>query len=239
MRRATGGWGAVPIGMRHATPSATAAGPLAARRKFLRFFPDGFRDETYLEWERNYKWAAHEEWERLLNEAEFRRLLLRGAYAEIAARAVRVEAKTNLLFSFEKMAIRDGIKPPRGARRFAEGLGHLLFGPGPRERRFDRWCEALAGLPRRQTRLLTWPTATVFGFLAQPAHHIFLKPNVTKRAAAAYGFEFPYVSRPSGRAYATVLEFSRTVQMDLRDLAPRDQIDIQSFIWVQGSDEYD
>ena len=25
---------------------------------------------------------------------------------------------------------------------------------------------------------------------------------------------------------------------DLRDLRPRDMIDIQSFIWVQGSDEY-
>ena len=30
----------------------------------------------------------------------------------------------------------------------------------------------------------------------------------------------------------------RTVSRDLRDLRPRDQIDIQSFIWVQGSDEY-
>jgi hypothetical protein len=25
---------------------------------------------------------------------------------------------------------------------------------------------------------------------------------------------------------------------DLRDLQPRDMIDIQSFLWVQGSDEY-
>jgi len=30
-----------------------------AKRKFLRTFPDGFRDETYLDWERNYKWNAH------------------------------------------------------------------------------------------------------------------------------------------------------------------------------------
>jgi diguanylate cyclase (GGDEF)-like protein len=27
-----------------------------ARAKFLRFFPGGFHDETYLEWERDYKW---------------------------------------------------------------------------------------------------------------------------------------------------------------------------------------
>jgi hypothetical protein len=28
------------------------------------------------------------------------------------------------------------------------------------------------------------------------------------------------------------------VSADQRDLRPRDQIDIQSFLWVQGSDEY-
>jgi hypothetical protein len=29
------------------------------------------------------------------------------------------------------------------------------------------------------------------------------------------------------------------VRRDLRDLTPRDMIALQSFIWVQGSDEYD
>lgn len=29
------------------------------RRKFLRVFPDGFYDETYLDWERDYKEEAH------------------------------------------------------------------------------------------------------------------------------------------------------------------------------------
>ena len=36
-----------------------ATGPVRCRRKFLRFFPGGFRDETYLDWERTYKWEAH------------------------------------------------------------------------------------------------------------------------------------------------------------------------------------
>jgi hypothetical protein len=34
-----------------------------ARRKFLRHFPKGFRDETYLDWERDYKWNAHLRWQ--------------------------------------------------------------------------------------------------------------------------------------------------------------------------------
>jgi len=28
------------------------------------------------------------------------------------------------------------------------------------------------------------------------------------------------------------------VRRDLKDLRPRDMIDLQSFLWVQGSDEY-
>jgi hypothetical protein len=35
-----------------------------------------------------------------------------------------------------------------------------------------------------------------------------------------------------------LLEFCETVRRDLADLRPRDMIDIQSFLWVQGSDEY-
>ena len=80
---------------------------------------------------------------------------------------------------------------------------------------------------------------TVFGFLAQPDRHVFLKPVVTKLAARRYGFPFQYASRPAWPTYASLLAFAATVRRDLRDLRPRDTIDLQSFIWVQGSDEYD
>lgn len=67
---------------------------------------------------------------------------------------------------------------------------------------------------------------------------MFLKPNVTRRAASAYGFEFDYASGPNFRTYASLLAFAARVRKDLADLRPRDMIDLQSFIWVQGSDEY-
>ena len=215
------------------------AAPRRARRKFLRFFPGGFRDETYLEWERGYKIAAHERWLEALGPDEFTRLLAAGKFGEIAARAVRIESRTNLLFSFEKMALRDAVRPPRGARAFAEALGEFLYRGDGGPAAFDRWVQALAALPRRQTRVLTWPLATVFGFIAQPGRHFFLKPNVTRRAAKAYGHELPYRSRPDGETYAALVAFARRVKADLRDLRPRDLIDVQSFLWVQGSDEYD
>src|SRR5512138_155903 len=69
-----------------------------SRKKFLKFFPKGFNDDTYLAWERDYKWEAHKQWSELLNPPNFRSLLRTSDFDEIAARAVRIESRTNLLF---------------------------------------------------------------------------------------------------------------------------------------------
>jgi hypothetical protein len=219
---------------------ALSAGARRCRRKFLRFFPDGFRDETYLDWEREYKWETHERWQAQLGLHEMRHLLLACEFTEIAVRAIRVEQQSrhSMIFSFEKMALRDAVKPASGAKAFARGLYDFLHGRGSGERRFEAWCETVATLPRRKTRVLTWPLVTVFGFIAQPDRHVFLKPLVTRAAALAYGFEFDYSARPNWATYRNLLDFAETVRRDQHDLGPRDMIDLQSFLWVQGSDEY-
>jgi hypothetical protein len=151
---------------------------------------------------------------------------------------VKIESRTNLLFSFEKMALRDAVKSSVGAKTFSQGLYDFLYGSGSLEHRFERWIDAVESLPRRQTRVLTWPLVTVFGFIALPKQHVFLKPNVTKIAAQRYGFGFQYKSRPAWPTYASLLDFAETIRRDQRELRPRDMIDLQSFMWVQGSDEY-
>ena len=216
-------------------------GPARCRRRFLKFFPGGFQDETYVDWERAYKWETHRRWQAALGKEEFRRLLRAGAHDEIARRAVRVEQQSrhSMIFSFEKMALRDAVKSKSGAEAFANGLFEYLHGGGTLERRFSAWVDVVAALPRRQTRVLTWPLVTVFGFIAQPGTHIFVKPTVTKAAAAAYGYDFEYQSRPNWTTYRSALAFAGAVRRDNSDLRPKDMIDLQSFIWVQGSDEYD
>jgi hypothetical protein len=222
------------------TPPSGLHGALRCRRKFLRQFPGGFRDPLYLDWERDYKWETHLRWHEALPRDKFRRLLRDGQAAEVAARALRVEQRSrhSMLFSFEKMALRDALRSPEGVRDFAHGLYDYLHGRGGLERRFERWVETLDGLPRRQTRVLTWPLVTVFGFIAQPLEHMFMKPNTIRAAARAYGCDLPYQSRPSWETYGSLLAFAELVRRDLRDLRPRDMIDLQSFLWVQGSDEY-
>jgi hypothetical protein len=219
-------------------PSLLTPEARRARAHFLSYFPEGFGDEVYLESERAFKWEAHRDWMRALDRTTFATLLARRRHEEIAARAVRLESRTNLLFSFEKMAIRDALRTPSGARTFAVALYEWIYGAGSERDRFERWCEVVGTLPRRQTRVLTWPVVTVFGFIARPRVHVFLKPNVTRAAAAAYGVDFEYRSTPQWETYSQLLDFARRIRSDQADLGPRDMIDAQSFIWVQGSPEY-
>lgn len=221
------------------TDKTDSAKAEACRRKFLRFFPKGFADAKYFDWERGYKWKAHQKWREDLNKPEFAALLKKGEFLEIADRAVKIESPTNLLFSFEKMALRDAVRAAEGARIFAEGLFVFLHGAGKPEKKFENWREAVESLPKKQSRVLTHPIITVFPFLAEPEKHIFLKPTVTRRAAANYGFDFYYNSKPSWETYGSLLNFAAAIKNDLADLKPLDLIDVQSFIWVNGSDEYD
>ena len=62
---------------------------------------------------------------------------------------------------------------------------------------------------------------------------------MTRAAADRYGYDFPYRSRPGWETYRALLDFATTIRADLADWRPRDMIDIQSFIWVTGSAEYD
>ena len=56
--------------------------------------------------------------------------------------------------------------------------------------------------------------------------------------SAAHKFEAWCEPRPSWISYEGFLEFARAVRRDLHDMRPRDMIDIQSFMWVLGSEEY-
>jgi hypothetical protein len=175
------------------------------REKFLRIFPGGFRDPEYLELERDYKWQAHQRWRNVLGPEQLEALVQQGRYSELAGLAIGIESRTNLLFSFEKMALRDAVRSRTGARQFALGLQDFLYGHDDLEGRFARWCATIGTLPRRQTRVLTWPLVTVFGFIAEPKQHIFFKPRVTQTAATAYGFDLNYRSQPGWSTYARVL----------------------------------
>lgn len=213
---------------------------MRCRRKFLRYFRGGFQDPTYLDWERDYKVEVHARWQQVLEKARLERFIEEERFREAALLAVQVEQRSRhpMLFSFEKMALRDAVRSESGARAFVLGLHHFLHGKAPRKERFLEFGRVLDGLPRRQTRVHTWPLHTVFGFIARPRQEMFVKPLTVRRAAEAYGFDLDYASRPGWTTYASVLRFAEQIRRDVEDLGPRDMIDLQSFIWVLGSSEY-
>jgi hypothetical protein len=63
---------------------------------------------------------------------------------------------------------------------------------------------------------------------------MFLKPDVTKRAAEACNFELNYRPELNWRTYESLLRFNAALRELIADLKPRDNIDMQAFIWCIG-----
>jgi hypothetical protein len=213
----------------------------AAKRRFREIFPGGFRDPTYLDWERDYKWAAHQSWQQLLGQARWKRLLAAGAHAEIARRVAHWygRSRLNMLALYEWMALREALADAAGARLLAPALYDLVHGPGPFGPRLERFTDVIDQVPQRQTRLAKWPVVTLFPFIAQPSRHLIVKPRLIKRAAERLGFPLDYASRPNARTYAALMSYAGWLRGELAAWRPRDLIDIQGFIWVTQSEEYE
>lgn len=209
------------------------------KKRFLRFFPQGYEDKRYIDWERTYKWEAHKLWKQLLSQKQFHSLLQQRDYKQIAAHAMHVESRCNFLFSFEKMALRDALRTGEGPRTFAEGLYNLLHGKESAKSRFVQWIVAVSELPRIKARVCSWPVVTFFPFIAQPSKYMILKPTAMIVAAEELGYDFDYSSKPSYRTYESLMNFADLTWEAIADLEPRDYHDIQSFLWTIGSAEYE
>jgi hypothetical protein len=129
----------------------------------------------------------------------FHELLKAHRYQEIAAHAVRIESRTNLLFSFEKIALRDATRSRPGAKRLLK-LFMSSF-TGAEAKKHDSCDGASRSNHSRVGRHACFPgpSPQCSDSSRNPKRHFFLKPNVTRLAAVAYGFDLPYRSHPDGK----------------------------------------
>ncbi|MBV9827680.1 MAG: hypothetical protein JO001_18765 [Alphaproteobacteria bacterium] len=198
-----------------------------ARTRFLRLFPDGFSSKKYLGQgklgERDYKLKA----KRQLDES----LPLNRAHEAKGAGEVvlKVFQATNLLFPNEKMRLAEALRGPH-ADRFVQGAAE--FALGDRTRGIAAMAQAL-----RAHGADKWTTVTYLPFLWRPDAHMFLKPEVTRKFASCVGHRFQHQYSPEldERVYSGLLDLVSEARAKLEDLTPRDNIDIQSFIWVVGA----
>jgi hypothetical protein len=201
------------------------------KKRFLGQFPGGFRGSSYQVTERDYKVEAHQLATTLFTRSGFERSIASNNHAEICENAKRAVQATNLVFPNEKIKFRDGLKSERARVRFAQSLYDLLFDERSLEPRFANFCQALEEMDADK-----WTLATYFLFIFKPEEYMFMKPLVTIRAAEICAFELNYNPQPNWFTYRKLLMFAQHLKNELRDLEPRDMIDVQSFIWCTGEE---
>lgn len=209
--------------------------------KFKARFSGGFYDPAYIgtekRGERHYKWNAHLACVERLGGGRFRKLL-RSDPTVLVAEVQGIYRSLNLLSVFEKAALTDALQDNDASTRLLRALADVLDDPTVSEETFEPYLRAVRDLPAERGRVATWPVATLIPFLMHPDRHLFLKPDVTKKAAAAMGVTLNYRSEPNWLTYRCLLELSKHYMAQLSILKPRDMIDIQSFFWVVcGGDE--
>ena len=120
-------------------------------------------------------------------------------------------------------------RPLRSARKeqFGVALHSLLHGKDKFELRFWRFAFVL-----QEIGAAKWTIATYFPFLMYPDQYQFIKPNYTKNAARICAFDIKYATKLSWQTYKGMLAFSNYLRKELDDLKPRDNIDVQSFMWA-------
>lgn len=197
---------------------------------FMKKFPDGFDDSKYYEDERGYKVTACQQFQHHLSKPDFTSRLNNERYDDICQDALKIVSamnkETEFISRFEVSALSKGLKSEANKKLFSECLYALLYSEETLEDRFKGFCDCLS-----QMNAAKWPIATYFGFIAFPAEQMFFKPDVTKKAANACDFDLSYSTEPNWLTYRKLLEFSNFLFKQLKDLKPKDMIDVQSFIW--------
>lgn len=193
---------------------------------FLEEFPGGFSGEKYHEWERDYKDNGHILATELLNHTDLEALLSAKNYSEITSRSLKVANKTNLIFPNEKMALKDGLKDLSAQEKFSNSLYALLYGKDELKYRFEGWIKMLESIGAGK-----WTIASYYLFLTHPDKYMFVKPTVTQAVADLSAFDISYTPKLNWNTYSKVLKLSEYLKQELRELKPKDMIDVQSFMW--------
>jgi hypothetical protein len=63
---------------------------------------------------------------------------------------------------------------------------------------------------------------------------MFLKPEVAQQCAWRLGEDFGYETPPSAAVYRRYQEFTETLKRGISSLEPRDNIDVQTFMYAVG-----
>lgn len=193
-----------------------------ARSRFRQFFPDGFRSPSFKEAERDYKLKAKA---KLDETAPLEQALTGSNLGEAVLSAYR---GTNLLSPFEKTRLQPLLRGP-DADPFIQAAARFTIGEIE---------PALAIMDRLLLKHdnAKWTVVTYLPFLWRPDDHMFLKPMVTQDFAERVGHPFVHDYSPAldPAVYASLRDLMVQTAREVVDLEPRDNIDLQSLVWIVG-----
>jgi hypothetical protein len=211
-------------------------------RLFLMRYPEGFVDAGYLGkgkvGERSSKWSAHERFQEGLGEGELRRLVDSGSVKTAVTRVLKVIGTMNLLSRIERVGFAEALKNKEAAHPFLSALADVVEAPEAEKATFSVLLDTVASLKVADpaSPVATWPVATILPFLARPDAHVLLKPTVSQKAAQGLSFDLKYDPSLNWKTYERCVLLAsiyqqKLVELDQHNLAPRDLIDVQAFIW--------
>ena len=200
---------------------------------FRKVFPEGFGSPFYDHVEGDYKSEAAAFVAEHFSEGELRKEINARRFSTIARTARHAISRTNLTSQFEAMAFSDFLKVEANHEAFAKALQDLLFGDD-----FNPAFKKMVRLLSKQENAAKWPIVTYFPFFAFPETHIFVKPDLLKTCAYRLGYELEYETRPSFKSYESGVGLVDMIRDGISALEPRDNIDIQTFMYVVASDGY-
>lgn len=205
-------------------------------RHFVKICPGGFADEKLLREEISFKQRARQAFVEHFGDGRGAELLAAGNAEAIQAGFGAILNVQEALLSpkFERTPFWGAMTIADNAVGFARGLFGYLDRPLDAAS-FDCYVASLEAVKLTgNLRVTTWPLLTLFPFLARPDLHMFLKPDVTKKAAGVIGINLAYESELNWTTYSHLLRLCDVVDGELakRGLHPRDHIETQSFIWV-------
>ncbi len=211
-----------------------------ALAEFLKVFPQGFADPAYVgdgsgKRERASRWrAASSEWAQAFGGGQGERLLADGELREVVRRALRVGRHViRVPGAFDEEALEEALGPGEVVAPFFDALFGLLSAPSPARPRFEKLFTASEALGVEPD--LAWPMATLFPFVADPAHHVLLLPKAACGAAARLGCDLRYKPAPSWATYTALRAFSEQLLEKLRPQGARDFIDVEGFLHAVGT----
>jgi hypothetical protein len=195
--------------------------------EFSLAFPGGLRSPQCDAAERDYKVEAGQYARQELDPVILDGLLTSGAYAQVLQRARRALSKVNFVSPNELVKFKD--IPASAEKDVAVRVVRLVKAADDTPAALADLAAVLAPHGAAQ-----WPIVSLLPFLLDPEHWPFVDPAFIERAEKATGIDVEYAALPNARTYELIRDLYGHVAGALgeRGFAPRDFIDVHTFLWV-------